>query len=524
MLKNISLAMLAFFAFSSPLWAQINNCPNCIRSGIELVNNGDFSQGNTGFNSSYTFLQGPANIMNEGFYTVIDNPNAIHSGYTACPDHTTGNGEQMVINGATQPNVTLWCQTITVNPNTDYLFSTWVQSVVGSNPAQLQFSINGVNLGTVFSPSGSVCQWSEFFTVWNSGVATIANICIVNQNTQAGGNDFALDDISFMECVPIQPLNASVLYDDATCFGSNNGLATPNSGQAWGGIPPYSYTWFDGTTDITKDSLAPGNYFLVVTDSIGCVDTATFTISSAPEFNISLGPDTTICFGLSYTLQNLDPSVPPTGAIYAWNTGATTPTITADTSGQYILCATISNCTKCDTANIIISPAFTVNIGPADTTICQGGSLILNAGNPGAQYLWNTGLPDTTYLLTVDSAGIYWVQVSFDSLCVQSDTIVVGEVPCNSFVGVPNVFTPNGDGKNDTFTIIVGGLVTDVKMLIYNRWGNLLFTGEGPMLAWDGKYNNQEVSDGVYFYILTYIDNNGLGQQQTGTVSKVSGQ
>lgn len=69
----------------------------------------------------------------------------------------------------------------------------------------------------------------------------------------------------------------------------------------------------------------------------------------------------------------------------------------------------------------------------------------------------------------------------------------------NDSVTVPNVFTPNGDGKNDNLEVHA---LCDVKITIYNRWGQELFDGNGTTVSWNGKYNNKDVPDGVYYYVL----------------------
>ncbi len=514
-----AITLVLFCVGMEKTWGQTPVCPTCLPSGIELVTNGNFELGNTGFSSSYSYLQGPATVMNEGYYTVIANPNAIHNGFSACADHTTGSGQQMVINGATQTNVTLWCQTITVNPNTDYLFSTWVQSVSPGNPAQLQFSINNTNLGSVFTALGGVCQWGQFYTVWNSGSNTTANICIVNQNTSFGGNDFSLDDISFIECVPIIPLNVEAFINQqGTCFGSADGLASAIDIQDWNGVPPYSIAWSNGDTGNVADSLGAGTYIMTVTDSVGCVDTAQVTITEAPDFTINLGNDTTSCFGDSIIIKNQALNQPG-NVTYVWSViGQTDYLITVDTSGTYILAGLLGQCIKRDTINVTISPNFTVDIGPPDTTVCYGGiGLILNAGNPGATYLWNTG--DTTYYITVDSAGIYWVGVTFDSLCTKYDTIQVAETLCTSIVYVPNVFTPDDNGVNDFFFPLVSGVVQSLTMRIFNRWGKEVYASDDLNLKWDGKINGTKAKDSVYFWILDYIDDKGTSKNLTGTVT-----
>lgn len=165
-----------------------------------LVRNGDFSNGNVDFTSQYAYTTSNGG---ENEYTVTATPKNWNSLLGACTDHTSGNGNMLLINGATQSNVKVWTQTISVTPNTNYAFSAWLQNAnvngAGSNPPRLQFSINGYNIGNVMQGRQQMCVWDQFYSVWNSGNNTTATISIVNQNTVASGNDYALDDISFAE-------------------------------------------------------------------------------------------------------------------------------------------------------------------------------------------------------------------------------------------------------------------------------------------------------------------------------------
>jgi hypothetical protein len=164
--------------------------------------NGDFSAGNSGFTSNYTYIApngstGPAGaLQSEAYYTITTNPRNAHTGFSSFPDHT-GNGNMMVVNGAPTAGVTIWRQTINVNPNTDYVFSVWFTSVNSANPGVLQFSINNEDQGTPIMLSSDLPGWKNFLVRWNSGNRNKAIISIENQNTAAFGNDFALDDIVF---------------------------------------------------------------------------------------------------------------------------------------------------------------------------------------------------------------------------------------------------------------------------------------------------------------------------------------
>ena len=169
-----------------------------------FVNNGDFSNGNTGFTSSYIVPGMPygtyGQLSNEGTYAVTTNPNLVHTNFASFPDHTGNTGGQMmVINGASASNTSIWCETITVQPNTTYDFSAWGASTTATNPAVLQFSINGTLLGTPLSLPGVNGQWAQFHATYASGTNTSITICINDQQTATSGNDFAIDDIAFRQ-------------------------------------------------------------------------------------------------------------------------------------------------------------------------------------------------------------------------------------------------------------------------------------------------------------------------------------
>jgi len=86
---------------------------------------------------------------------------------------------------------------------------------------------------------------------------------------------------------------------------------------------------------------------------------------------------------------------------------------------------------------------------------------------------------------------------------------------------IPNVFTPNGDGVNDGFTLdIKGG--KEAHGTIYNRWGQVLHTWDALNVVWDGKVpSGEKVSDGIYFYIIKVIGYNGKELDVPGNVTIV---
>jgi hypothetical protein len=179
-----------------------------------LVINGDFGGGNTGFTSDYIYAgvagtpsptSGNANTLwDEGTYSVGINPYLFHSSWTSFGDHTTGTGDMLIVNGAESP-VTVWQGTLSspLVVGQTYEFSAWVANLypppvgVGTtpiNPAQLQFSVGGSAIGSIYTAPG-VGVWSEFTATFVAGIEPIA---VLDLDTAPNGNDFALDDISII--------------------------------------------------------------------------------------------------------------------------------------------------------------------------------------------------------------------------------------------------------------------------------------------------------------------------------------
>jgi hypothetical protein len=205
----------------------------------------------------------------------------------------------MVVNGAGSPNQNVWCQTVSVNPNSQYVLSAWLTSVNPSSPALLQFSINGSVVGPIFS-AGPVCLWQQFFEVWNSGTNSSATICIVNQNTTLGGNDFALDDIVFApvcnvtDTVKVNVITVAAAASPAVVTIPCDGADVTLNGTGSSTGPDVSYSWdtsdgniVSGGNTLTPVVNAPGAYTLTVAynapDGTVCEKSATVNVVLNPN-------------------------------------------------------------------------------------------------------------------------------------------------------------------------------------------------------------------------------------------------
>ncbi|MBX3256853.1 MAG: gliding motility-associated C-terminal domain-containing protein [Chitinophagaceae bacterium] len=413
---------------------------NSLVVGSNIITNGNFSAGNTGFTSEYNYAS--ANIT-EGQYFVGTNPQAWNVNFkSSCTGHT-GSGNMMMVNGMPTADAKVWSQTVAVIPNTNYAFSTWIQSLFNDNPAQLMFSINGITIGNTITASLPVCNWTEFYATWNSGNSTTAVISIVNKNTIVWGNDFALDDISF---APVTIKRDSVIItvekpvitaraDTTICEGITVQLNVTGTAD--------SYQWSPATglseTSVANPLATPAAttaYIVTGTTLYGCEakDTVVIIVNPAPE--VRSVNDTLLCGPGSVTLTTTGNAVS-----HVWspadglsNVHIASPVASPPVTTQYIVTVMSGEgCSANDTVNITVSDAVVINVSN-DTLICEGSSAQLQASGNANFYSWTpvAGLSDPSIANPVAkplAATQYILEASTIEGCVGKDTVNIAVNP-----------------------------------------------------------------------------------------------
>jgi gliding motility-associated-like protein len=159
-----------------------------------------------------------------------------------------------------------------------------------------------------------------------------------------------------------------------------------------------------------------------------------------------------------------------------------------------------SGCDSLVTLNLTVATG--VNLG-GNRGICPGDSVKLA---PGAysQYLWQDNSTKPYY--TVKTPGSYWVTVTDQNGCSSSDTVSVSYGACFD-AKIPNTFTPNGDGVNDTWKIDALQSFPQCSVLIYDRWGQEVFRSTGYVKAWDGTISGKNLPVGTYYYLIDLKNN-----------------
>lgn len=456
-----------FFIFSSLLLARLQ-AQICTGSLGDPVVNIDFGTGAAPVSFTAPGYQLTTSACpNDGFYSITTNQsNCGRQWHTVSSDHT-GGGAFMMVNASQTPGDFFVQSLSNLCPNTTYVFSAWVLNVV-TNPASIKpnlvFKIEAAD-GTVLAqhPTGDIEVFSQptwqqvGFSFTNGNSNTPVTLRITNNAPGGDGNDLALDDISFRACGPI--VSATV-----TGQGDTVRVCIPDQqpyvlqAQVTGATAATAYQW-----QVSRDT---GRTW---TDIAGATSLAYARPISSP-------------------------------GLFLYRLG-----VAAATSITAAACRINSTVQWIDVYELPPAQA-----GP--DRVKFGGSpvrlLATEIAGSGTRYNWTpaTGLSDPTAVTPMANPAQtteYTLTITSRYGCVNSDRVKV-EVVASLFV--PNAFTPNGDGKNDRWTIPfllpeLGALVT-----VYDRAGQVLFQSSASVVAWDGTYKGAPLPSGIYVYQIIIPD------------------
>ncbi len=253
--------------------------------------------------------------------------------------------------------------------------------------------------------------------------------------------------------------NKPTINDLTICFGSSAILSSTGTIPQWynnTALTPVLYTGNNYNTGLT----AVGSYTFYITDSIsGCpqspADTAILTINPTPAAPVASPQSSAICFGQtnpSYSAAgtNIEWWSDPSLTILAFAGDPFTPSVTTPGTYSYYVTQTTGSCMgQPDTITLTINSLPVVDLG-TDSTRC-GGSITLNAGNPGSTYLWST--TETGQSIVVSSSGIYDVLVTNTNGCTNTDTVNITILPLPvAPIAVPQSNTICSGDPNPSFT------------------------------------------------------------------------
>jgi large repetitive protein len=305
-----------------------------------------------------------------------------------------------------------------------------------------------------------------------------------------------------------------VIYKDPTCFGATNGSIrfTPK-----GGVDPLLFSMDNGpfTADTFYQNLGSGPHFIKMVDSFNCTNDTILYLNQPDSLEIIIDSLIDVyCFPQK------------TGKIYAHAAGGN------DLSYTYILSPvnkinSVGNFTNlglgtytlfvkdslgCTSGKVVTLNESPFKMIPTITTTslnCETGgrnataNISVTGGFSPYTYYWNNTPIDSSDFADSLDYGEYIVFIKDAAGCVITDTAFIEASNCCE-VYIPNAFSPNNDGKNENWTPVSKGTIDEYYLIIFDRWGNKIFTSTETNKSWDGTYKGVAVNLETYYYLLTY--------------------
>lgn len=304
--------------------------------------------------------------------------------------------------------------------------------------------------------------------------------------------------------------------------------------RAWNGKIHYTtyaglkYQWSHGatTSNTVVYPIQSQQYSVLVSDTTGCSNYDTVSITVLQPADIFAGNDTVICFGGRVPV-NAIASEPfiwiPTEGIE--NPNSLQTVIIPEQSASYILEASdpITGCTTRDTLNILV----TFEEATLDTIhFCRGKEAIVTLPTTlNNQYWWSTG--ETTQSIIVNSPStIVGTYIKDADGCRARAVYDIEMIECDKLIQVPQAFTPDGDGINDYFTVF-GKNIIQYEIRIFNRWGELVYHSTNPdelndlNRGWDGTHKGKLQNTATFVYYITARDINNIPIELKGNVTLI---
>lgn len=434
--------------------------------------------------------------------------------------------------------------TITV---TDATGCSTTQNAIIAQPPQLTLSTNGATTLCNSQIANLAAQaaggttpysylWSNGSTDSTLSVTPLQSTVFTVSVTDANGCTTAIQTIPVNVLTPLQ---VTATGDDTIC----GGTSVPIQAVASGGDGNYTFSWNNGAIISASSIVTPVHdttFMVTVLDGCGTpvYDQVTIVVRPTPVTDFS--PASIIgCVPITVNFNDLS-SAPP-GSSYSWDFGdqqtstETEPQHTYTEAGEYSVSLIITSpegCTDSRTINNLVQaygfPAAGFTQTASEVSILNSGVSFQNTSEGAVAYSWDFGdgigtsdEPNPSY--QYEDTGTYTVQliVTNPAGCVDTvyGTIRVTE---DFAIYIPNAFTPNGDGVNDTFNAFGVGY-EEFDLYIIDRWGLPIFHSTDKDQPWDGtvRGNGNPCQADVYEYIIKVTDFRGRPHKYIGHVTLV---
>lgn len=368
------------------------------------------------------------------------------------------------------------------------------------NPLHKYNSVGIYNVTlTVTSDKGCIAFITKPFTV--NGAVPKANFTVLNNTGLCSNTDVQIQNISTVDFGNITKVE--IYWDAANNPAAYDADINPLPNKIYKHLYPNFQTPLSKTYQVKFRSYS----------GINCVDELTKSITLNASPSVQFLPIPNVCFNdkpFAITQASETGGVPGSGVFSGAGIVSGTNIFNPSAAGvgtntiRYTF-TSAAGCVDYKEQTITIFPIVNVNAG-ADKTVLEDATITLDpivTGNA-LQYLWTpnqylndntilnptvTGVQDITYTLSVTGTGG----------CIFSDDVFVKVL---KFPNVPNTFTPNNDGINDTWIIQNLADYPTVRVQVFNRYGQVVFESKGYTKPWDGTMNGKSLPFGTYYYVI----------------------
>lgn len=354
-------------------------------------------------------------------------------------------------------------------------------------------------------------QWNSFppqygFTANNLHAGTYT-VTVRDNNNCTTSTNVSLVDIGI--------ISVDLNINNVSCPDDQNGSAIAIVN---GGTPNYQFSWSNGFSQNTANNfsivsdLGPGNISVSVTDNFGCTATNSGIIVPPTPINfVSIDINPATCNGLcdGNVSVNVSGGTAPYTFIWQDNQSGSQNKKYNLCSGNYNVTVHDALCCSNQTSFSISEPAPIQIVYEIINPSCLGaknGSISFSInGGTGPYILSYNGNTFSETTLTQLNNGTYNITIIDANGCQSVTNDIVLREQLNECLIIPNAFTPNEDGINDTWIIENIELFPAAYIYIFNRWGQQIWQGR-PGDEWDGKFNNKQLPMGTYLYIVNLFN------------------
>jgi gliding motility-associated-like protein len=371
---------------------------------------------------------------------------------------------------------------------------------------------------TLTATGANSYQWEPSSDIINSTSPAVNLIPLVTST-------FSVLGYGQNNCVGVATTTINVLITPQTFAGSESYDICQGSKTELTASGADNYIWSpqNGLSSITQSVVTASpqsSQIYTVTGYSGiipniCSSSVTMQVNVLPYSNIHVSAPDSICYAEKTTLSASGAkNFTWTPAHFLNNYYTANPILSATSSIIYTITGVGNgSCAGTTTLSLVINAAPYVYAG-RDTLINFDQFTYLNGKGNGWLYTWSSSDEGsincincpTTYINPSNSA-CYRLEVENSHGCKASDEVCV-QVTKEYAIYIPDSFTPNGDGLNELFTPLGFGIIS-FDLLIYNRWGEKLFEGngsftKGQLVSWDGNYKGEQCPQGSYVYKFIY--------------------